>query len=176
LSVELIKEIILFIAISYLFAFFLDAMLLYGLLPAFLWGFVRIWSVMLSAILCLKMFGGKFSGIRDFIRFSRNLLKIYLFSPLIIYVVLGIYIAIATLLGFFDFSSYVNLIFRGLAETMNAPEEEIARLSWALSYIQIALAYVPSITLNAIFALGEEIGWRATCTVCSARNRRGKQA
>lgn len=155
-----IKKIIVFAAASYLSALVFDVMLLYGLLPTILWGFIRMWSPTLSIILCLTIFKEGILKIRDFLKFSAKMFKLYLFSPLIVYMALGIYILIAVSLGLFDFSAYVDLMAKGLAETLKDSEGNIAYLAQISAYAQIALAYVAAISLNALFALGEEIGWR----------------
>jgi membrane protease YdiL (CAAX protease family) len=162
LSIESIRKIIVFAAASYLSALIFDVMLLNGLLPTntLLWGFLRMWSPTLSVILCLLIFKEGILKIRDFLKISAKLLRLYLLSPLIVYMALGIYILIAVSFGLFDFSAYVDLVARGLTETLKDSEADIAHLAQISAYAQIALAYVAAVTLNAIFALGEEIGWR----------------
>ncbi|MEM3715791.1 MAG: CPBP family glutamic-type intramembrane protease [Candidatus Bathyarchaeia archaeon] len=139
----LISRAVVFYVMSCSIALLLDALTLHGLLPLILWGFTRMWSVALSAILCLAMFKGKvYAKMRSFLSFPATILKLYLVAPLMVYAALGIYAALASPFGLFDFSS----ITRGQAE--------------ALAYVQIVLAYLAAVTLNMVFALGEEIGWR----------------
>lgn len=139
----LISRTVVFYVMSCSIALLLDALTLHGLLPLILWGFTRMWSVALSAILCLAMFKGKvYAKMRSFLSFPATILKLYLVAPLTVYAALGIYAALASPFGLFDFSS----ITRGQAE--------------ALAYVQIVLAYLAAVTLNMVFALGEEIGWR----------------
>lgn len=154
MSVESLKEIFAFITISYLLALVVDIMLLHNLLPAILWGFARMWSVTLSAALCLAIFRGSIMGLKSLLKFSGRPLRLYVLSPLIVYAALGIYVAIATPIGLFDFSAYIGLIANSL-EPYGA-----ARLAPLIAYSQVILGYVAAITLNAFFALGEELGWR----------------
>lgn len=152
-------RVVVFVILSYIIALLLDVISLYGWLPLILWGFVRMWSVALSVILCLVIFRESVaSNLRRFLGFSTRLLRLYLLSPLLIYATLGIYIALATPLNLFDFSAYVDLIAK--AVSFDLAGEQAAHLAVILAYAQIALAYATAITLNAFFALGEEIGWR----------------
>lgn len=160
MSAELIKRIGAFIAISYSLALLLDTMSLYGLLPLIFWGFIRMWSVALAVMLCLILFEGKISRFRMFLNFPLRLLRLYLLSPLIVYAALGIYILMATSLNLFNFSTYIDLMKKNLAESLNAPVDEVTYLAQILAYAQIAMSYIAAITLNMLFALGEEIGWR----------------
>ena len=116
MSIESIRKIIVFAAASYLSALIFDIMLLNGLLPTniLLWGFLRMWSPTLSVILSLLIFKEGILKIRNFLKISAKLLRLYLLSPLIVYMALGIYILIAVSFGLFDFSAYVDLVARGL--------------------------------------------------------------
>lgn len=154
------KRISIFIAVSYLLAFLIDLLSFYGMLPSIIWGFTRMWSVTLSTILCLIIFEGSIFKLRSFLKFSVKLLKLYLLSPLLVYAALGIYVAVTAPLGLFDFSAYIDLVAKSLAESLRVSAEEVAYLASILAYAQLALAYIFAVTLNAIFALGEELGWR----------------
>ncbi|MEM3793252.1 MAG: CPBP family intramembrane glutamic endopeptidase, partial [Candidatus Bathyarchaeia archaeon] len=67
---------------------------------------------------------------------------------------------IALSLGFFDFSAYVELIAEEIAKTSSLTKEQAINLATSSAFTQIASAYFAAITVNTIFALGEEIGWR----------------
>lgn len=153
-----VKSISVFIAASYLLALLLDVMSLQGLMPPILWGFLRMWSVAIAVILCLLYLGG-INMLKRFLKFSIGLLKLYLLSPLMVYAALGIYILIAIPLNLFDLSAYIDLFLMELRRS-GAPINEMAHLVPVLAYAQIALSYLAAITLNMVFALGEEIGWR----------------
>ncbi len=121
-----------------------------------------MWSVALAVVTCLALHrenvGRRF---KDLIKFSRNSIILYLLSPLVVYAAFGIYIAVAMLLHLFDFSAYVELLtssIRNATTTMLGADVE--RLAWIYALMQIPLAYIYAITINAFIALGEEIGWR----------------
>lgn len=144
-------RIITFIVFSYIIALLLDLMAFKGFLTLLLWGFLRMWSVTLSIIICLIIFKEDVSSnLRRFLIPTIKSIKLYLISPLIVYLALGVYIALTIPLGLFDFSIYIELI----SEII--PREQ-ARI---VAFLQIISAYIAAITINAIFALGEELGWR----------------
>ncbi|MBS7635631.1 CPBP family intramembrane metalloprotease [Candidatus Bathyarchaeota archaeon] len=153
------QRVVVFVILSYTTALLLDVTSLYGWLPLILWGFVRMWSVSLSVVLCLVIFRESVSSnFRRFLGFSTRLLRLYLLSPLLIYAALGIYISLAVPLNLFDFSAYIDLIAEEVSSGLAG--EQAAHSAVILAYAQIALAYATAITLNAFLALGEEIGWR----------------
>lgn len=155
------KKIVVFIALSYSAALFADIAALYGWLPLISWGFIRMWSPTLSAVLCLAIFRESVSpSLKKYVGLSTRMLKLYLVSPLIVYVALGIYIVLTLSLSFFDFSAYIELLAKEIAEASNLAEEQAIRLAEITAYTQIASTYIVAITVNALFALGEEIGWR----------------
>ncbi|MDI9620070.1 MAG: CPBP family intramembrane metalloprotease [Candidatus Nezhaarchaeota archaeon] len=156
MSASPLKKITVFVAVTYLVASSIDVMALYGLLPAMVWGFARMWSVAFSTVLCLAIFGERVSSLKPFIGVSIDALRLYLASPLVVYLALGVYVIFALPLGIFDFAVYVKMI----SEPLAAIGWDVEGLAVALAYAQIALAYLTAITLNAVFALGEEIGWR----------------
>jgi len=157
----LVKKATTFILITYSSALLIDIAALYGLLPLIPWGFLRMWSVAISSVVCSVLFREDFfSPLKKYLKFSVKLLKLYLLSPFIVYVALGVYIIIAFSLGLFDFSAYIELIAIEIAKTSNMTKEQAVHLATTSAYAQIASAYVAAITVNAIFALGEEVGWR----------------
>lgn len=170
---SVIQRIILFIVFSYSLAFLIDYIAyLSGLslhvpettsnVATFLWGLARMWSVALSVVFCLLFFRTSVRGwFKDVLTFSRKALLYYLVSPLIIYFALGVYIMIATFLKLFDFNNYVRLIAESLRNVIHTSSEaELERLSWFIALLQIPLAYVAGISINTLYALGEELGWR----------------
>lgn len=80
---------------------------------------------------------------------------------MIVYSALGVYIVIAMPLGLFGFNAYISM----LAETIKAqapsiPDVQLITLATTAAYAQLFLGYAVAISINAFFALGEEIGWR----------------
>ncbi|MEM1570479.1 MAG: CPBP family intramembrane glutamic endopeptidase [Candidatus Bathyarchaeia archaeon] len=158
---RILEKTITFAAISYVIAFILDVLATYGPLPLMLWGFLRMWSVTISTAVCLTLFKENASSpIWKYLKFSIKTVKLYLLSPFIAYLALGVYIPIALSLGFFDFSAYVELIAEEIAKTSSLTKEQAINLATSSAFTQIASAYFAAITVNTIFALGEEIGWR----------------
>ncbi|MEM2849709.1 MAG: CPBP family intramembrane glutamic endopeptidase [Candidatus Bathyarchaeia archaeon] len=156
-----VKKAATFIAISYFIAFILDVLATYGLLPLMLWGFLRMWSVTISTAICLTLFKeGVSSSTWKYLKFSIKSVKLYLLSPFMVYLALGVYIAIASSVGLFDFSAYVELIAEEIVKTSGLTKEQVINLATSSAFTQIASAYLAAITVNVIFALGEEIGWR----------------
>lgn len=146
-----VLKIIIFIAISFSIALILDIMVLHGLLTLMTWGFIRMWSVTLSTILCSIIFKEDiYTNFKRFISISTKTIKFYLVSPLIVYLALGIYVILAIPFGLFNFSTYIDLI----SEVI--PREQAI----IIAYVQMFSTYIPAITINMFFALGEELGWR----------------
>ncbi|MBO3798859.1 MAG: CPBP family intramembrane metalloprotease [Candidatus Brockarchaeota archaeon] len=126
-----------------------------------LWGFLRMWSPALSAVLCLAVFRESVSSpLKKYLGRSTRVLKLFLLSPLIVYAALGVYMALSLSLGLFDFNAYVELLAEEIAKASGLAEEQAVRLATVAAYTQIASTYVAAITINTVFTLGEEIGWR----------------
>ncbi len=155
-------RITLFIVLSYIFAFTIDLIATISPLGSFIWGFVRMWSVTLSVALCMLIFREKLSiHFKRYLKISKKALVYYLVAPLIVYGALAIYIAIALPLNLFNFSVYIDIISTSLRSTLpSLSEEQIMNLATIAAYTQIISGYIAAISINAFFALGEEIGWR----------------
>jgi len=144
------------------------------------WGAARMWSVAGVSALCLLVRGVDVrSWLREVLGPSRRALTYYLLSPLIAYAALGVYVLVAQPLGLFDFGAYVELLASKLREVgadlildsrrpgFVKPREvppvyppNVEALAWAVAVAQVPLAYVAAVTLNALLAMGEELGWR----------------
>jgi hypothetical protein len=171
-----LKQVVVFVALAYLTALLVDvAFYAYGLrreglenaldiqfgILAAVWGFTRMWSVTMVVFLCLAIRRVNIkSWLAKVFNLSKRALLYYFASPLVVYVAFGVYVLIASLLGLFDFEAYVELIQEGLSKVLPAQGVDVEALARVLAYAQLALAYLSAITINAIFALGEEIGWR----------------
>lgn len=98
---------------------------------------------------------------RKFLRLSRRAVVLYLLAPLMAYGVLGLYVVLALPMGLFDFSAYVEIIADSLRKLFTSmSEEQVIRIATISAYTQVVFAYLAAVTINAFFALGEEIGWR----------------
>jgi hypothetical protein len=171
-----LKQVVVFVALAYLVALLVDvAFYAYGLrreglenaldiqfgILAAVWGFTRMWSVTMVVFLCLAIRRVNIkSWLAKVFNLSKRALLYYFASPLVVYVAFGVYVLIASLLGLFDFEAYVELIQEDLSKVLPAQGVDVEALARVLAYAQLALAYLSAITINAIFALGEEIGWR----------------
>lgn len=150
----------LFLALAYIFAIILDlATAAWGGPFLAVWGVARMWSVAGAASLALLLRGEPVrASLRRWLSASGSTVKLYLVAPLVVYAALGIYVALAYPVGVFDMGVAVGVIERSLKQFL--PPGEAARLAPLVAYAQIALAYVASVTVNALAALGEELGWR----------------
>ena len=159
---DVILRILTFVVLSYVIAFALDIAVLWFGLPGVLWGFSRMWSVTLSAVICLVFFGDGFSAsFRKFLGFSGRVAVLYLLAPAIVYCAFGLYVILALPAGLFDFGACIKVIadsLRGLLTS--ASEEQITSIATTTAYLQIIIGYFNAVTANALYALGEEIGWR----------------
>ena len=159
---DVIFRILLFVALSFLIAFLFDVAVLWFGFSVFLWGFSRMWGVALSVFACLVFFRDEvLASFKMFLGFSKKAVVLYFLAPLIVYGALGLYVVFASPFSLFDFGVYVGVIADSLREFLkSASEEQIISIATTAAYSQIVFAYVAAITINAFFALGEEIGWR----------------
>ena len=149
--------------------------------PAVLaWGAARMWSVAGVSALCLLVRGVDVRGwLGEALGLSRRALVHYLLSPLIAYAALGVYVLAAHPLGLFDFGAYVELLASRLREAgvdlildsrrpgFVKPREvppvhppDVEALAQVVAVAQVPLAYAAAVTVNALLAMGEELGWR----------------
>lgn len=140
-------RIIAFSALSMLLAALVDvaAYLLGGLtdsLIALAWGAARMYTPAASAVLV-----GGFQVVKRSLRLKMRAIISFLLSPLIAFAALALYAFITSLTGHFSLEPL-----RGLVPLEITPE--------ALIVLTLVNSYLAALTLNALFALGEEIGWR----------------
>jgi len=107
-----------------------------------LWGFARMYT---PALASLAVGGPRI--IRRYIRVDLKVLKYYLFSPLFAYMALAVYMLLATQFRMVELQRLSMLI----------PLEMDPRV---VALLVLLNTYIAAITINALFALGEEIGWR----------------
>lgn len=179
-------KLLTFLAISYLLALLIDAAAFvkiggeggrFGELPVeyaapalatLAWGSVRMWSVAAAAALTMIIHGECVAtALKRWLRISKRALTYYLSAPLLTYAALGIYASVAAPLGCFDFSAYVELV----ANLLGAGEQAQASAT-AIALASILQGYVAAVTLNAFFALGEELGWRGYLFATRAKTHR----
>ena len=153
----------LFLAAAYLIALALDVAALELVAPAAssptglaVWGIARMWSVALAVVIALWA-EGRLRELKEIVGLSGRVLLPYFLAPLTVYGALGIYIALATPLGLFQFQAYIDAIANAIRQYPVQDAEALAKIA---AYAQIAGAYIAAVTINAVAALGEEIGWR----------------
>lgn len=107
------------------------------------WGFLRMYSPTVAVlVLCGP------SSLKKYLRINGRVAITYLAAPFITFAALSIYLAILIVTGNFTLSQITSLL---AVSSIDFPA------FMALTFFN---AYIISLTLNAIFALGEEIGWR----------------
>lgn len=112
-----------------------------------LWGLLRMYTPLLSVMII--------SGphtLKRYFRIDKRVVLIYLLSPLLVYFMLGVYAAFSAILGVFDLS----ILEAVLRATPGAESLDI----WAWMILMFVNAYIYGVTVNALFAVGEEVGWR----------------
>ncbi|MEM2214791.1 MAG: CPBP family intramembrane glutamic endopeptidase [Candidatus Nezhaarchaeales archaeon] len=159
-----LSRILIFVILSYTIALILDVIMIsfYTPMILWLWGSIRMWSVALSVVICLIMFKEDVvSRIKWFLKLSKRVVVYYLLAPTIAYLALGVYVAITMPLGLFNFDIYVDMLTETIkAQIPSMSDVELKALASVAAYSQLFLGYVAAISINALFALGEEIGWR----------------
>ena len=123
------------------------------------WGLLRMYTPTVGALLALKASGKSVvEELRSYLGSARRALACFLLAPLLVYFAVGVYVVLGFVLGLVDLSKPVKVVTEQLARQagLRIPEEG-ARL---LLLAQLPLAYAAALTINALFALGEELGWR----------------
>jgi hypothetical protein len=101
------------------------------------------------------------ASFRKFLGFSKRSIILYFLAPLVVYAVLGLYLIVALPMRLFDFSAYIEFIADSLRKIFTSmSEEQVISIATTSAYAQVVLAYLAAVSVNAFFALGEEIGWR----------------
>ncbi|MDW7985868.1 MAG: CPBP family glutamic-type intramembrane protease [Nitrososphaerota archaeon] len=142
------REIALFFTISIILATLIDLIFyLFSGLQDFsqvlLWGFLRMYTPTVAVVVV----GGP-SIIKRYFHFSKKAILIYFLSPLIVYLTIFIYVAISMITGLFSISQL-----EAMSKNMSIDTYTFIALTFLNSYIN-------GITINALYAIGEEIGWR----------------
>jgi len=120
-----------------------------------LWGLARMYTPTLGAVISLLLTGESvWPSIMGYLNLGRRSLKYFLLSPLLIYLALGLFFLLALPLNLADLDGLLDLMVASSGGLIN---RESAR---TLLVISMASSYPIALTLNSLFALGEEIGWR----------------
>ncbi|WFO74885.1 CPBP family intramembrane metalloprotease [Desulfurococcaceae archaeon MEX13E-LK6-19] len=115
------------------------------------YGFLRMYVPFTSVMLLYYVSGYGVEGFIDFVKnqvvMSRQALITFLFAPFYTYMALLLFIALGLLFRIVGFEKTRSLYKTG------------GKLKTVLFIV--GLGYIASITINALFAFGEEIGWRS---------------
>uniref|UniRef100_A0A7C3SM99 CPBP family intramembrane metalloprotease n=1 Tax=Thermofilum pendens TaxID=2269 RepID=A0A7C3SM99_THEPE len=124
-----------------------------------LYGLLRMYTPTAGALLALKLSGkGLREELASYLSIRGRAVLHYLAAPLLVYFALGVYTLLGLATGLVDLGKPEKVLLEQLSRQGSFPVT--AELLRALMLAQLLLAYIPAVTLNAFFALGEEIGWR----------------
>ena len=123
-----------------------------------LWGLLRMYAPTAGALLALKLSGRSLRGeLASYLSIGGGAVLHYLAAPLLVYFALGVYVLLGLAAGLVDLGKPERLLLSQLQRLQPTATAELARL---LLLVQVLSAYIAAVTINAFFALGEEIGWR----------------
>ncbi|MEM2470021.1 MAG: CPBP family intramembrane glutamic endopeptidase [Nitrososphaerota archaeon] len=143
-----IKDILYFSLTAILLASLVDYVFYIGLISLngssiLVWGFLRMYTPAFSTYIV-----GGWSEVKNSLKISRPVFYLYFVAPLITFLTFSIYLIVVYSIGVFSFDSIKQTV-------------QSASLSAStIILLTIINAYIASTTLNALFAVGEEIGWR----------------
>jgi len=107
------------------------------------WGFARMYTPTAATLIV-----GRPSLLKRFLRINGRVVIVFLAAPFITFAALSIYLALLTIAGGFTLRQIMSLL---SVSTIDFP---------AFMALTLFNSYIVSLTLNSVFALGEEIGWR----------------
>ncbi len=169
MSSPIVKGILYYIISAYLLALLIDLLTFHlitnypltSVTTILIWGSIRMYTPTLASVIGLKVLGKNiFNELKGFLGQIRNIstLKWYFLSPLITFASLGVYILFSIAFRFFTLKTLIEQV-----ETLQniLPQEFNQTILLTVVVLSMILSsYIVAITLNAIYALGEEIGWR----------------
>jgi len=163
-----VRDLAVFAALSFALAALVDAWFLHARgscadpltlsLLALAWGLLRMYTPTAGALLALKVSGKSIAGeLKSYLGLGRRALACYVLAPLLAYLAVGVYALLGLALGLVDLGKPVRMTLEQLARLgLEVPEGSVRLLLLA----QLPLAYAAAVTVNALAALGEELGWR----------------
>ncbi|MEM0192783.1 MAG: CPBP family intramembrane glutamic endopeptidase [Candidatus Korarchaeum sp.] len=124
-------------------------------LYAILWGLARMYTPALGAVISLLLAGESVKqSMISYLNLGRKSMKYFFLSPLVVYSAVGFFFLLAFFLSLVDLDSFLDLIVKSSGGIIT---KEFAR---TLLILNILSSYPIALTINSLFALGEEIGWR----------------
>jgi hypothetical protein len=167
------RDLVVFLAVSFGLAALLDfwflsvrssvadliALGLYG----FVWGLLRMYAPTAGALLAIKASRRSVvEELKAYLGLGRRALFYFLLAPLVVYLAVGIYLAVGLAVGVVDLGRPVKVI---VEETKRAVglelAEDVARFALV---VQIFFAYVVALSLNAFSPWARSWGGGATYT------------
>lgn len=169
MSSSTVKGILYYIISAYLLALLIDLLAFYtitnylmnSMTTILIWGLIRMYIPTLASVIGLKVLGkNALNELKGFLGQIRNIstLKWYFLSPLITVASLGIYILFSIVFGFFTLTTLIEQV--EILQNILPQENNQTMLLTIIFLFMILSSYIVAITLNVIYALGEEIGWR----------------
>lgn len=157
------RDVVIFFLVSFSLSSLLD-FLLYTKLPhmgqvetqvyAMLWGLARMYTPTLGVLFALISAGENIKfKLMSYLNIGKRALKFFLTAPLFVYLALCVFFILTSVLNMLDFERFFEL----MVSSSGLVTKEFAVM---LFFINLILSYPISLTLNSLFALGEELGWR----------------
>ncbi len=158
---EAFLQVVVFITICYVLTIIVDFIVSkkvfrdsminpYAPQPLFqVYGTIRMFLPFASAVIVLFLvdgFNAIFKFLHSWFKINWIAIRYYFLAPFYTYVALAIYLSLGRILGVVDLSILLKSGDKSLFRVLG---------------IILVLAYPASITVNALVALGEELGWRA---------------
>lgn len=151
-------------AVSYGLAAALDAAMVAAGSPAwalFLWGLARMYAPAAAACLCALWLEGR-RGAELLERLGLSKLDkrgaaSYLLSPLAVLAALALALLLEAAVGALSLEPFRKAVATALrVEESSVGDQQLVQLL----ALQVAAGYFAAVSLNAVFAFGEEVGWR----------------
>jgi len=123
------------------------------------WGLLRMYTPTAGALLAIMASRRSVvEEVRAYLGVGRRALIYFLLAPLVVYLAVGIYLLLGLAVGVVDPGRPVRVVVEATERVAGLRlSEDVAKL---MLIAQILFAYVAAVTVNAFFALGEELGWR----------------
>ncbi|MFN3805451.1 MAG: hypothetical protein ACK4SY_10375 [Pyrobaculum sp.] len=152
------RGVLWYVASSFVLAVLVDVVFYLGgwlksggltaVLAAFAWGVLRMYTPAVSVLLAAGA-----GALKEALRLDKRVAVAYFAAPLVVYLALAFYHLLAAVGGFLTSRPIAGVV-----------ESQRAIAPWLTPEVYMALTlwggYFAAVTINALFALGEEVGWR----------------
>lgn len=142
------KDIVFFSLMAIALALLIDFVFYIGLvslnnLTILVWGFLRMYTPTLATYII-----GGWEAVKNSLKINRRVAYLYFAAPMITFLTFSIYTLTVYLIGAFTIDQIKQIV---QLNSMSIP---------TFILLTIINTYVASVSINAIYAIGEEIGWR----------------